>query len=644
MVRICRLVEGMPLGILLAAAWMEMLSPAEIAAEIDRGLDFLITDRRDVPDRQRSIRAVFDYSWSLLTAQERDRFQQLSVFRGGFSREAAQAVAGASLFDLRALLEKSFVESGLAGRYEIHGLLRGYGEEALDLSPERGNVARDRHSAYFSQRLARWAADMKGERQQRAMDEIEADLDNVRAAWRWMAVHGPLERIAQAMDGLGIYYQYSGLLDEAVAAFRAAEGVLRRTVSADGRRLLAKLLTFQAVFRWFAEEWVPARELLQQSCAILESPELAGHDVRPEKAMTLWTMGYAADNLLEKEQRFQESLAVSRELGDDWGVAKALNGMAWGVRNAGDYERARRLIEEALGILRTLGDPRGTADALGLLGNITWRLGRYERSEHLLRETVSACEKMGRKRDVAHYRALLGTIYNSRGRFQQGISLQKESVRVLGDFGAEEQEHWWRIWLADCLVDQGGYHAAQLEAQTSHRFYSGRAGPRGTAAALLIMGRAALGTGAPHEASRLLEKASAVLRGIGDRDLLALALTYLAYAAVFEVDLAAAESALGEGLALASQIGALIALVSGVPALALLRARQGQLEQAVELYAVALTHPRVRESRWFGDLVGTEIEAAAATLPPDIAAAARQRGSKRGLEATVLEFVADLKG
>jgi predicted ATPase len=106
-VRICRLVEGMPLAILLAAAWLEMLAPAEIAAEIGKGLDFLESDLHDVPARQRSVRAVFDHSWHLLPERERKVFQALSVFRGGFTRHAAKQVVGGSLRGLRSLVNKS---------------------------------------------------------------------------------------------------------------------------------------------------------------------------------------------------------------------------------------------------------------------------------------------------------------------------------------------------------------------------------------------------------------------------------------------------------------------------------------------------------------------------------------------------------
>ncbi len=640
-IRICRLVEGMPLGILMAAGWMELLKPAEIAAEIERGLDFLSTNLRDVPARQRSMRAVFDHSWSLLTESERDQFQQLSVFRGGFSREAAQKVAGTSLIHLRTLLDKSFVESGPAGRYEMHELLRQYGEEALGRSPEGGDAARDRHSAYFAERLASWGIDLKGERQQGAMEEIEADLDNVRAAWGWAAEHGPLARIAMAVDGLFLFYQYSRLSKEGVAACRATERFLKRTPSADGRRVWAKMLAYQAGLGWFIHDWDLIRELLQQSNAILESPELVAHDIRPEKAITLFTMGYAAEQMMEKDRLFQESLAISRELGDDWEVARALIGLARGTRRMGDYKRASQLIGESLAILQSLGDPRELAEALHIQANLALRQGQYERGEHLLRETISAQEKLGQSEAVTS-RAALGTACAAQGRFQQGISLLRESVRELEDFGAEEQGHWWRIWLADCLTEQGEYSSARLEAERAHEFYQRTGRPWGTAQALYVMARAALGTGAHAEARQQLEEASAKLRGVGNRETLAWTLTYLAYPAAGLGDLAAAQATLTEGLALASEVGALDALVSGVPALALLRARQGQVEQAIELYAVALTNPRVANSKWFYDLVGAEIAAVAAALPPEVVAAIEERGRTRDLDATIAELVAEL--
>ncbi|HET8630434.1 MAG TPA: BTAD domain-containing putative transcriptional regulator [Thermomicrobiales bacterium] len=147
--RICRLVGGMPLAIELAAAWAAALPCAEIAREIEAGLDVLATPRRDVPERHRTVRAVFDHSWALLTEHQRDVFAALSAFRGGFERPAAEAAAGASLFTLAALVGKSFLCLTPAGRYEVHELLRQYGATQLGASAAGWRLAHDRHCDYY---------------------------------------------------------------------------------------------------------------------------------------------------------------------------------------------------------------------------------------------------------------------------------------------------------------------------------------------------------------------------------------------------------------------------------------------------------------------------------------------------------------
>lgn len=127
-VRVCRLVEGLPLGIELAAAWVRALDCPSIADEIERNLDFLASAQRDIPERQRSIRAVFEHSWALLEPAEKLAFRRLSVFRGGVDLEAAAQVAEASPNSLAGLVDKSFLRRGPAGRYDIHEVMRQYGE------------------------------------------------------------------------------------------------------------------------------------------------------------------------------------------------------------------------------------------------------------------------------------------------------------------------------------------------------------------------------------------------------------------------------------------------------------------------------------------------------------------------------------
>ena len=147
-VRICQVVEGSPLAVELAAAWVRVISCAEIAREVEHSLDLLTTTTRNVAEKHRSMRVAFDHSWALLTNEERAVFRKLSVFRGGFSRKGAEQVAGATLAILAALVDKSLVRVAATGRYDLHELLRQYTADKL-LDAHEVEAIIQRHVDYF---------------------------------------------------------------------------------------------------------------------------------------------------------------------------------------------------------------------------------------------------------------------------------------------------------------------------------------------------------------------------------------------------------------------------------------------------------------------------------------------------------------
>ena len=221
-INICRLVGGMPLGIELAAVWAELLSPAEIAAEIRQSLDFLETDLGNIPDRQRSLRLVFESTWQRLTATEQAIFQQLSIFRGGFSREAAQTVAGASLRTLMALVNKSLLRPDLKGRYHLHELLRQFATEHLAQDPVAEAAVKDRHCAYFATFLHRKEPSLRSQKQAQALNEIEVELDNVRTAWHWAVAHNNGDALQKAVESMCEFIRVRGRIDEGWRFFQPA--------------------------------------------------------------------------------------------------------------------------------------------------------------------------------------------------------------------------------------------------------------------------------------------------------------------------------------------------------------------------------------------------------------------------------------
>ena len=202
--RICRLVDGMPLGILLASAWVEVLSTEEIAAEIEHSLDFLTGEQRDLPERQRSIRAVFTSSWQRLSPEEKTVFARLAIFQGGLTRSAAEAVAQATLPVLSALVSRSLLRRDADGRYQIHELLRQFAEEHLR-NTDQLVATRDAHCTYYADFLSTREADLKGRRQLAALDEIEADWGNVRAAWLWAVERKRYDLVDRSLESLYLF-------------------------------------------------------------------------------------------------------------------------------------------------------------------------------------------------------------------------------------------------------------------------------------------------------------------------------------------------------------------------------------------------------------------------------------------------------
>ncbi|HEX2770903.1 MAG TPA: hypothetical protein VHN18_00560, partial [Micromonosporaceae bacterium] len=201
-VRVCRLVEGMPLALELAAGWTKILPTDEIASEIQRSLDFLSTSLRNVPQRHRSITAVFEQTWGRLTDEERRVFNALSVFRGGYHREAAEVVAGVSIRVLSNLMDKSLLTREPNGRYQMHELMRQYAQDRLETSPEEAIRIHELHATYYTRFLHEWEQDLNGGRQREACLEIEADIDNIRAAWSWAVEHSKVEAIESAGSGI----------------------------------------------------------------------------------------------------------------------------------------------------------------------------------------------------------------------------------------------------------------------------------------------------------------------------------------------------------------------------------------------------------------------------------------------------------
>jgi predicted ATPase/DNA-binding CsgD family transcriptional regulator len=222
---ICRLVDGLPLAIEIASGWLDVLSPSEIAAEIDRSLTILRSQARDLPERHRSMEAVFENSWRLLTETEQIVFKKLAVFRGGFDRAAAEQVAGASLFVVSTLVDKSLVKRVGADRFALHELLRQFGEMKLSANQAEYQATRENHSHYYADQCYTSEQEMKSSLAAFTTPflKLADDFDNVVAGW-FYAIESPLIRvISKFIYCTSILFHSKGLYILAVQMFSKAQ-------------------------------------------------------------------------------------------------------------------------------------------------------------------------------------------------------------------------------------------------------------------------------------------------------------------------------------------------------------------------------------------------------------------------------------
>lgn len=408
-VRICQLADGMPLGIELAAAWVRALTCDEIAEEMARSLDFLVRADRDIAPRHHNMRAVFDSSWRLLVPAEQQVAARLAVLRGSFDRAAAQAVAGATLPQLAALVDKSFVRVGGAEavsvggrqRYDIHELLRQYLLDKLQASGEEAVVKR-RHAEFFTALVERLDPDFHADHVGHWRRQLAMEQSNLRVALAWSVGEGHDPRL--------------------------------------GLRLTAALGSF-----WETScGWKEGRQWLQSALATT-------HETNAVCGRALVKLG-ELHHLLEEstlaEQRLREGLALWQTLDDRPSIAYTFFQLGKVVSTRGDYEQAKTLLTESLILYRQLGHRWGIASLLNQLGSIEIHLGNYEHASQLLDEAWPLVQTMEQRPTIGVAANLLGRAMLGQGEVVRAITLFERALQIFQQEDAQAGVAWSFINLA----------------------------------------------------------------------------------------------------------------------------------------------------------------------------------------------------
>ncbi len=422
--RICRMVQGSPLGILLAAAWLETLSPSEIARELAQSMDFLETDMHDLPERQRSLRAVFEYSWNLLTEQERDLFPRFSVFRGGFTREAAQEITGATLRSLTTMINKSLLRrDNVSGRYEIHELLRQYAEEKL-IASNAINAVQDAHSKYYSGLLAQHTPTLKGHGQLKALNVIETDFENIRAAWIRAVQRKDAETASLALEGLYLFLTLRNRFMDGEQLFRLA----RQSWSAEDGN--PSLLAGRVLVRYPEKSPLPlfrrGLEIAQRFGDKLEiafCERLVGH----------W-LSHTQFNQGEGVPLLEASLKHYEELGDSFYVAQLLDDLGWSYNLMMNQTTQVTLVKRSLDLRREMGDKIGMANSLrNMGGSVGGFIDTTDRAFGYWQEAKEIAYEMNDRLGVAWNASLQAANLIFQGEFERASRLLDEGYPYAAD-------------------------------------------------------------------------------------------------------------------------------------------------------------------------------------------------------------------
>jgi len=487
---ICQIVQGMPLAIELAAAWLHILNVDEIAEELETGLDILASEVRDAPERHRSIHAVFDHSWSMLEQTEQQIFKRLSVFRGGFTREAARQVAGASLQQLAGLVNKSLLSHDPdSGRLEIHELLRQYAQERLGETLQSRLSAQEAHAAYYAEFMGKRWEDLKGDRQMLALAEIEADIENVRAAWQYYLGQRNAPLMLLFIHSFREVYWIRGWNHAGMELFAEAVSALLGKKDEESVTLYALAMAYQGYFMSWLGLSDQGYELAIDSVAILEQfthPEALAFAYE-----SLSLNSYCLNRFLEEIAGKNQLLKIATEIDDKWLIALALFEASMCALRNENYSEARQFAESSLNLNEEMGNGIRSTLSLIALGHSALALGEYEEASDAYLRCLKISQESGFLYGIEKSSKYLGIMALSMDKNTEAENYLLQSLRMTTEIGLVRDKLNLLHEYARLLVAKGfSEQAAELlslvlQHPASHQIRLGEGRIRDSASGLL---------------------------------------------------------------------------------------------------------------------------------------------------------------
>lgn len=473
--QICQIVEGMPLAIEIAASWAHILECSEIAEELQRDHALLESNMRDVPDRHRSIDTIFAQSMNMLEPAQITGFEKLSIFRGGFTRDAAIKVAGASIVTISALADLSLVRLTENGRYRIHELVRQFGADQLSQDNSEQERIEQLHSAYYLEFLGSRQTDLTVKKQVKTAHEIESESENIRISWNYAVEHGLAPSIAGAVTAYGQFIQYRGQYAAGGHTFASAVQELRtHTQDTETEKALALLLLEHGRFSLRQGNLDQAQQAYTESDDLHKSLNLKPHygllmdpqlgfayldstrgniqqainhaeqvlnNATAQKhtlhvAMANQLLGHLAlrrRDLIEARKFDQTALASCIDQGENWFIAYCHNELGEVDIAEGDFDAATEHFTQSLSISQTYGDRANVGLAQVCLGEVATLAGRFNEAAQLFEESKNAYEQLGDRGGAARAQSGLGALAVATSSYVSAYHHLKEVLETATD-------------------------------------------------------------------------------------------------------------------------------------------------------------------------------------------------------------------
>jgi predicted ATPase/DNA-binding SARP family transcriptional activator len=455
-VQICRMLEGLPLAIELSAAWVRVQPCREIVSEIKTDLDYLTTSMQDIPTRHRSLRAVFDHSWRLLSNEEKTALKKLSSFRSGFNLEAAQQAAGVSPVLLASLAKNSLIYRLKPDRYDLHSLIKQYALEKLVEDKDLQRKTDDRFSAYYVNYLSDRATEMKCSGQQTALEELAQERPNWQKAWEWLVKERNAAVAANCTEAIFHFYNIRSLFKEGIEMLQKASTWLEK--NQQHTPFLGIVLTFLGALAYRAHEDTLCHTSLERAIRLLEEKQDLYHLAF---ALIFWSgIKSRRKEHAAAMDAAQRSVELNRQLGDVWGEGYALYMRGLLESRKGLLNESVTSLQGSLTAAKLCGDLRRQIGPLNILGDNACNAGSYDLAMNFFEESLDISKAIQDRYNEALTSLNLGTVFHIKKQFDEAKRLYEVSLEIWLEIGDTAGQATALSNLGELALDAGDYNAA----------------------------------------------------------------------------------------------------------------------------------------------------------------------------------------